>query len=146
MITPFAIHTYEGVEGLKQMLWYELKTKGELLVFGNTSTEEISGNAEWSKKWRLRVIANGHSTKEIYNDPLKTPDFTDNSEYLKRYSARRVPEQDLPVANSMIIYKDTVAIYQFDDEKRVGVEIINAAYARTMKSVFEHYWRMGQEI
>jgi hypothetical protein len=62
------------------------------------------------------------------------------------YEARRISEQDLPVATPMIIYNDTVAIYQFDDQKRVGVEIVNAAYARTMKSVFELYWKNSKKI
>jgi hypothetical protein len=46
----------------------------------------------------------------------------------------------------MIIYDNTVAVYQFGDQKRVGAEIINASYAATMRVIFEHYWRLGKTI
>lgn len=143
---PFAIHTYEGVEGLKQMAWHELKTKGELLVFGNSTFEDIVGDHRWSEKLREKVVAKGYKTREIFNDPNKRPDFTRMQEYMNLYDARRIPEVALPVATPMVIYNDTVAIYQFTDGKRVGVEIINTGFAHTMRSIFESYWAAGDKL
>jgi sugar-specific transcriptional regulator TrmB len=143
---PFVIQTYEGPEGLRQMQWHELQTKGELLVFGNSTIEDMVTEHYWAEKMREYTVEKGYKTREIYNESGRSPDFTTNQEYLALYEARRVSEVELPVATPMVIYNDTVAIYQFTDEKRVGVEIINEGFARTMKSVFELYWKNSQKI
>jgi sugar-specific transcriptional regulator TrmB len=144
--SPFLIRVYEGASGLRQMQWHELKTQGELLVFGNSTIEDMVVDRGWAERMRTRTVQRGYRTREIYNELNKRPDFTSNLDYMNLYEARRISEQDLPVATPMIIYNDTVAIYQFDDQKRVGVEIVNAAYARTMKSVFELYWKNSKKI
>jgi len=144
--SPFVIHTYEGMDGLRQMQWHELQTKGELLTFGNTTIEDMVTDHYWAERMRERTVKLGYRTREIYNEANKSPDFTTNQEYLALYEARRVSEDELPVATPMVIYNDTVSIYQFTDEKRVGVEIINAGFARTMKSIFELYWKNAQKI
>lgn len=45
----------------------------------------------------------------------------------------------------LVVYNDTVAIFQLQNEQRVGVEIINEMFATTMRRTFDHYWRMGGE-
>jgi sugar-specific transcriptional regulator TrmB len=143
---PFVIQTYEGPDGLRQMQWHELQTKGELLTFGNTTLEDMVVDHYWSERMRERTVKLGYHIREIYNESGRSPDFTTNIEYLALYEARRVSETELPVATPMVIYNDTVAIYQFSDEKRVGVEIINEGFARTMKSIFELYWKNAQKM
>lgn len=142
----FAIHTYTGVDGMKQMAWHELRTEGELLAFGNSTFEEMVDDPIWSEKLREMIIQRGYKTREIFNDPSKQPDFTVKEHYMNRYEVRRVPEDALPVATPMIMYNDTVEIYQFTDGKHVGIEIINAEFAKTMRSIFELYWRLGEEV
>lgn len=144
--SPFIIHTYEGPDGLRQMQWHELQAKGELLTFGNTTLEDMVDDHYWAEKMRERTVKAGYRLREIYNETGRSPDFTANPEYLALYEARRVSEKDLPVATPMVIYNDTVTIYQFTGEKRVGVEIINEGFARTMKSIFELYWNMAEKI
>ncbi|HEU4716077.1 MAG TPA: helix-turn-helix domain-containing protein [Candidatus Saccharimonadales bacterium] len=146
MKNPFVIHTYEGSSGLRQMQWHELQAKNELLTFGNTTIEDMVVDHYWAERMRERTVKAGYRTREIYNEANRSPDFTNNAEYLKLYEARRVSETELPVATPMVIYNDTVAIYQFMGEKRVGVEIINEGFARTMKSIFELYWNMAEKI
>lgn len=143
---PFVIHTYEGQEGLRQMQWHELETNGELLTFGNTTLEDMVSDHHWAERMRNRTVERGYRIREIYNESGRSPDFTTNPDYLALYEARRVSEAELPVATPMVIYNDTVAIYQFTDGKRVGVEIINKGFARTMKSVFELYWKSAEKI
>lgn len=144
--SPFVIHTYEGPEGLKQMAWHELKTKDELLVFGNSTFEEMVGDHRWSEKLREEVARRGYRTREIFNDPLKRPDFTNKENYMNLYEARRIDQDALPVATPMTIYNDTVEIYQFTEGKHVGVEIINAGFAATMRSIFNMYWQMADKL
>lgn len=143
---PFVIHTYEGVDGFKQMQWHELQTKDELLTFGNTTLEDMVNDRYWTDRMRERTVERGYRLREIYNESGRRPDFTTNADFLALYEARHVSENELPVATPMVIYNDTVAIYQTTDGKRVGVEIINEGFARTMKSVFELYWKAAKKF
>lgn len=143
---PFSVHTYVGIEGFKQMQWHELRTERELLVFGNVTVEELVVDRRWSERLRALSAEKGYRTREIYNNPFDIPNFTKNKAFIELYEARMVPKSELPMGTPMVIYNDTVAIYQFKDDLRVGAEIINRAYAETMKSIFEHYWRLGKDI
>lgn len=143
---PFVVHTYEGIEGLKQMLWHELKTEGELLVFGNTTVEQLILDHRWAEKFRERGVTKGYRVRELFNTPHAKPDFTTNSAFFELYAARVISAKELPLSTPMIIYNDTVELFQFHDQKRVGVEIINAAHARTIRQIFEHYWRQAQPL
>lgn len=143
--TSFVINTYEGYEGLRQMQWGELRTKKELLVFGNSTIEDMVADHRWAERMRSRAVEKGYKTREIYNESSKKPDFTTNQAYMSLYEVRRVSEKDLPIATPMVIYNDTVAIYQFTDGKRVGVEIVNEGFAQTMKNIFEHYWKTAKK-
>lgn len=142
----FAVQTYEGIEGFKQMQWHELATRGELLVFGNMSVEQLGISHGWAEKFRMHTVEKGYTLREIFNSTDGVIDFTDNEYFMKLYDARMVDANILPMETPMVIYNDTVAIYQFDDERRVGAEVINAAYAATMRRIFEHYWRIGKPL
>lgn len=142
----FAVQTYEGVEGFKQMQWHELSTVGELLVFGNMSVEQLGINHGWAEKFRMHTVERGYALREIFNTTHGVTDFTSNHDFMEMYDARIVAADILPMETPMVIYNDTVAIYQFDDERRVGAEVINAAYAATMRRIFEHYWRLGKPL
>lgn len=143
---PFAVHAYEGIEGFKQMQWHELEARTEVLVFGNVTVEQLVGNHYWAEKFRSLTASHGSITREIFNQPHETPNFTLNQDFMSKYSARFVPRSELPMNTPMVIYNDTVAVYQFENNKRVGAEIINSSYATTMRVIFEHYWRLGKVL
>jgi DNA-binding MarR family transcriptional regulator len=141
----FAIHTYEGSEGFKQMLWHELKTQGENLIFGSGTIEDLVPDKRWAEKHRAMTVETKYRVREIINPGGKDPAFTLNQDFLKNnYSYRLIPEDLLPLYNQTVVYNDTVGIYHWRNEQKVGTEIINAAYADMMRAIFEQYWRLGQ--
>ncbi len=140
--SKFIINTYEGVEGFKQMQWHELHTKGELLVLGNVTVEELVHNRRWSEQFRVRSVEAGYKIREIINRDYDA-EFTESNEFMdKVYTSRSVSEKELPIDTPVVIYNDTVAIYQFRHPQRVGVEIVNKSFANTMRHIFEHYWNL----
>lgn len=52
----------------------------------------------------------------------------------------------LPIQAPMAIYNDTVAIYQLARRSRFGLEIRHREFARTMTSIFDHYWAMAEPL
>lgn len=140
----FVVRTYEGLEGLKQMCWHELKTKKELLALGAGTIEEMVPSHRWAEKHRALNVQAGYHIREIINAKYDAPTFTQNQEFMKGYSCRSLSREVLPLDIQTIIYNDTVAIYHWRQEKKVGVEIISRTYADTMRNMFEHYWQLAK--
>ncbi|MGH7196305.1 MAG: TrmB family transcriptional regulator [Candidatus Saccharimonadales bacterium] len=145
----FVVRTYEGRAGLKQMCWHELKAKGEVVALGNGTIEQITSDERWALKHREYQIAAGYKTRDLVNF-----DYTKNelpelaSKQLLAsglYSYRILPKEILTFDNQTIVYNDTVAIYHWKHDQRVGVEIISHTYAQMMRQVFEYYWALGTD-
>ena len=68
--SAFFVRTYEGVEGLKQMCWHELKTQGELLSFGGPTLEALITDHRWAEKHRALSVEAGYRTRQILNTDI----------------------------------------------------------------------------
>jgi predicted transcriptional regulator len=141
----FAVHTYEGIEGFKQMLWHELKTKGEVICFGNGELEKLVPDRRWTEKHRSLTMDIGYSIREILNPETELKNFTNLEGYNKHYTYRLIPQATLKIQQLTIIYNDTVAVYHWNNKRKIGTEIINKEYASNMRQVFEHFWSIALE-
>lgn len=143
----FTVRTYDGIAGLKQMCWHELKAKDELLAMGNGTIEQIASDDAWAFKHRQRQIEAGYVTRELINYDYSTSDLPDlASQHLiesKLYRVRMLAPSVLTIDNQTTIYNDTVAIYHWKQEKKVGIEITSPSYADMMRQIFEHYWNIA---
>lgn len=141
----FILHTYSGEQGLKQMLWHELKTKGELLIFGCATVEQLITDRRWSERYRSLIVNANYQMRELMNTrPEDKPPVTGEPSYLHRYSHRLVSQETLALGHQTTIYNNTVAIYHWQESQKVGVEIVNRAYAQMMRQIFEQYWQLGK--
>ncbi len=146
----FFVQTYEGATGYKQMCWHELRTKGVLLSFGNGTIEEESSDSSWAGHHRERQIEAGYKTIEVTNynyGENGTEAFTAQA-LLKAglYEHRRLSPDILAFDGQTIIYNDTVAIYHWKHERKVGLEIISKSYANMMRDIFYHYWELSDPV
>jgi DNA-binding MarR family transcriptional regulator len=137
----FVVNTYDGSDGFKQMLWHELKTHGEELILGCGTIEDVVSDAGWAEKHRHMTVEAGYTIREIINVGDKDEPFTANKEFMTRYTHRVIPSDILPLGQQMCIYNDTVAIYHWRHDQKVGLEIISAPFATMMRDVFEMYWQ-----
>ncbi len=145
--SSFIIQTYDGAEGLKQMLWHELRTKDEVLIFGNGTIEDlIGGDHRWAENHRAMALKMGYKVREILNPGTKKRDFTEHIAFIKKiYRKRLLPAVEVPLTHQIVIYNDTTAIYHWREEQKVGVEITDKDYAAMQRNIFEHYWRLAKE-
>lgn len=139
----FVVLTYEGVEGFKQMLWHELKTKGEELIFGSGTIQDLVQESNWAEKHRAMTVEAGYTIREILNPGEKLAPFTLNDAYMHRYTHRKVPTDVLLLKNQICIYNNTVATYHWRNDEKVGFEVISESYAAMMRQVFEQYWQLA---
>jgi len=142
--SAFVVRTYEGIEGLKQMCWHELQTCGELLSLGGQTIEDLITNRRWAEKHRALSVEAGYSIREIINHDVDLPTFTNNQEYMKRYQYRQMPSNLVFFSEQITIYNDTVAVYHWRENQKVGVEIVSKTYAHAMRSLFNQYWELAK--
>lgn len=142
----FVVRTYEGEEGLKQMCWHELQAKGELLALGGQTIEDLILDHRWSEKHRALSVEAGYSIREIINHDIDLPTFTSNQEFMKRYQYRQMPSKQIYFNEQIAIYNDTVSIYHWRENQKVGIEIVSKTYAQMMRQMFEQYWKMAEKI
>lgn len=152
MLTPlkqadthaFIVHTYEGKEGFQQMLWHELKTKGENLIFGRGNIDDLAADPDWGEKHRQLTVDAGYTIREILNPGETTNPFTLNEAFMERFRHRLIATDVLLLKIQISIYNDTVATYHWREDQKVGVEIINRDYAQMMRQLFERYWQLAK--
>jgi len=143
----FVVHTYHGPDGFKQMLWHELKTKGDNVIFGNGTIDDLVDDERWAEKHRAMTVQTNYNVRELLNPDSKDPIFTLNKDFIdKHYSARYVSPKLLMFRQQIAIYNNTVSIYSWKGERKVGLEIINKSFANTMRQNFEHYWQLANPV
>ena len=146
-MSNFVLRTYEGQAGLKQMCWHELKTQGELVALGNGTIEQTVTDDRWAAKHRERQVAAGYKTRDLINFGYTTNDLPElAAEKLmasKLYVYRILSPEVLCFDNQTVVYNNTVAIYHWKRDQKVGIEIISSTYAQMMRQIFEHYWNIA---
>lgn len=143
----FIVNTYEGSDGFKQMLWNELKTKGEILIFGYGTIQDLITSPRWAEKHRVKTLEAGYTLREILNPGGKRADFTKNTEFVaKVYNKRYISPVVLPLSQQICIYNNTVGIYNWRGGQKVGTEIVNKHFADTQRAVFENYWELAEQF
>lgn len=143
----FTVNTYQGVEGLKQMLWNELKTKNEICVFvHNYSLNKMAGKT-WADKYRRRVTDLKIPHRILENtDAEHALESTSLDDYDSVYKVRMLPREVLDMQLEITIHDDTVSMYHWNDNPkgpRIGVEIHNKQFARMQQAIFENYWNLA---
>lgn len=140
----FIVETYGGVDGFKQMLWHELKADKEVLVLGSGSIESLVESKRWSERHRANSVEANYKIREIINPGKKEADFTKNDDFIKQYTKKLISPDVLLLNHQIVIYNDTVATYCWQNNKKIGVEIINKANANMMRQMFETYWKIAE--
>ncbi len=139
----FEVFHYKGEDGLKQMLWNELKAK-EILVFGFETTNDFVGK-KFADKFREEAISRNIKFREIGNlikhMSKSQSHYNSATGWEKYYSFRYISEKLLPIKAGMQVFNNTVSIINWKDGM-VGLEIVNKPFADMQRLVFEQYWKL----
>jgi len=143
--SSFSVNTYEGADGFKQMLWHELKARGELVVFGSGTLEVLVEDRRWAEKHRARTVEASYRIRELLNPGGKPLEFTANAAFMSGFERRWLAPEVLTLEDQVCIYNDTVAVYHWKEQQKVGLEVASVGYALMMRQMFERYWALGGE-
>lgn len=133
---------YQGVEGLKQMLWNVVASGEDFVGLGyqdwNTSVGRI-----FADKLRAKMMESKVRSREILNEVDETFGYTRLGEdYTSVYEHRAIDPKILEIRHDTYIYGDVFAYYYHNPREYFGVEIHNKEIARTEKQMFEVLWKM----
>ncbi len=134
------IHQYTGKEGLQQIADHSLAAKGEILIYETqyASLElfmthpqaEDHRRALLAKSLRVRQLTN-----QVYQHYSEVEGFHEQV-----MDIRRIATEKIKIDREILIYNDTIALYQTKGENLYGVEIVDASLAEQQRQLFELVW------
>jgi len=138
------IYYFNGPEGVKQMQWNTLQTKGEMTSYVARAFQESVGQKfldDYAKRWRelnvdYREIKSVGFEATI--DPKKKLRPVDLG---PKYRWKIDKKGMIEVVHNMDIYNEVVAMYYWDGNEVMGVEIHNRWMAKMQKGLFELAWK-----
>lgn len=142
------VRFFRGKEGIRQMAWNVLRTKGELLGYSPRPYADILGEKlyrAWSKEFVLlgkpfREIVNGSFSKHLQN-------YAGNGQEAFAPSELRViPAETLKISYQLDIYNDVTSMYQWYKGEVFGIEVHNADIADFQRQQFEIVWQLAKPM
>lgn len=142
------VRYYHGQQGFMQMMWNSLQAEREMLGYSVFGRKEVVGdkfNKRWTdeivkKKIIDRVITN--PTKEVV-ELLSRPIEISSRQY---QHTRFIDKNRLYVSGDTSIYNNVFAITYWKQGEVVGVEIENAEFVKTQKTIFEEMWKLSTPL
>ena len=148
--STFSFKTYSGLAGIRQMCWNELKTKDEIIVFGHGNIEALTDDRRWAAKHRSHQLDARYHNRDLVNEDNASRSTLANERLYEAnlYRAGILPKSVLQFeeGHQTVVYNDTVEIFHWQEDQRVGIEIISSTYATMMRQLFDHYWTMASEL
>ncbi|MDD3647010.1 MAG: helix-turn-helix domain-containing protein [Candidatus Dojkabacteria bacterium] len=140
------IRYYKGEDGIRQMIWNTLKTKGPLLSFtpfGRRLIINPKFEDNFEREWTRRGLSDKIITNETKLDYVKKQLVPNYKQTLK---IRVINSDKYRITNDIAIYNDIIAISSFDKNDLVGVEIENKEMANSLKSIFDIVWEVAKPL
>lgn len=136
----FEVRHYRGQEGLRQMLWNQLASRGEIVAFSYKNKNDITGKA-YADKVRQEQLNRKIMLYEVENETDQGDYwYTDIEGWEEYYQSRHIDPQLLQIQQYIAVFNDTVAIMNWIDDEEVGLEITNAPYADMQRQLFWQFW------
>lgn len=143
------VQFYEGVDGLKQMLWKQTKTQGENLSILHGNMQQGT-NLAFFERWTKRCNQAGIHFRSVVDEHFMENQAawyaTHNNEKLLHWQGRQISSQAFPVTYSTAIFNDTVLQYNWNTERTFGIEIESPDIARMHRQFFELLWQQSQPL
>ncbi len=135
---------YSEEDGLKQITWNSTRTRDPLRIFERSSMNAFM-TFGFAEKIREEFVENDVHVRQLTNSIHLEP-YTKNAEHVRRMESRYLNPKEMEIIFEMLIYDDVVAIYNYTDEDKFGVEIYNDKLARTQKQLFDFIWNKSRKM
>lgn len=141
---------YHGREGIRQMAWHLLRTKGLYYTYSYRFWDEILGE-NFTLSLNEEMVKMKLAVHDLFSDQY----FDYKKEWLRIHGhkpkgdwsfwrSRFISEKILKVDQNIDIYNDVVAYYYWQGEETFGVEIYNDRVANFHKQMHDVIWKMAK--
>lgn len=140
------VQFYQGVDGIKQILWNQLKTRTDIrsILHENMQTRtKLTFFERWVERCNAQNIRSRSLVGEHFLRTQQEWYSTHVNEKLKNWEGRRLPHATLPITHSMIIYDNVVSYLNWKDGEVFGIEMYNQQIATTHRRIFDMLWAQG---
>lgn len=145
---PSRVNFYEGIDGIKQMLWLETKGKGENLSILRDGMKQQTG-LSFFLRWSERCEANGIKFRSVIGDNFQKTQSQWYSKYhnkkLANWRGRYLPTSVLDIEYSITVFDDTVLHYNWESSHKIGIAIHDKAIASMQRNIFEILWGIAKD-
>jgi sugar-specific transcriptional regulator TrmB len=143
------VQTYRGIDGLKQMFWNETRSKTENLTILQENMQ-IHTKLSFFERWVRVCNERGIHSRSIVGDSFLRSQqewyARHANERMNRWKGRYISEKAFPITQSMTIYNDVTAYYNWQAGEVIGIEIYNAHIANMQRQFFEMLWAQATDI
>lgn len=143
------VQFYQGIEGIKQMLWNQTKSSTEVLSILNDIFQYKTGKAffgRWVEAMNDRNVTHRLIVDDNFINSVKKWTAEAGVERTKLRNTRHVTPEFFTIKHATFIYDDVMAYYDWKDGQIFGVEMHNADIAATQRQFFEILWQKAQPI
>ena len=149
--SSFEMKQYHGDEGLKQMLWNRLSAKKEILLYGYKTMNEVVGRkfAEILREEQVKKKITVYELEEEVDPGNFSGKFTytDVRNWKQYFIPRYIDPKKLKIRQYTCIYNNTVAVMNWENGVKAGVEIVNELYASMQRQLFWNIWnQIGEKL
>lgn len=141
---------YHGREGIRQMTWHLLRTKGIYYSYSYRFWDDLLGE-QFSLSLNEEMVKIKLKVHDLYSDQY----FAYRKDWLKRHGhkplgdwswwkSRFISEKILKIDQNIDIYNDVVAYYHWEGDETFGVEIYNQRIAEFHKQMHNLVWTMAK--
>lgn len=138
------VNFYQGPAGVKQMFWNQAQQVAESNISILREPMQILTGEEFFARWvaacnrtpvQSRSIVGEHFLKS-----LRHWWDTHDTERLRTWNGRFVPEDVFIIEDSTVVFNDTIQHFSWREGEVFGVEIINPEMANSKRQLFDLLW------
>jgi sugar-specific transcriptional regulator TrmB len=140
------VQFYHGPEGIRQMLWNQLRAKTEIVGY-NYQVLDVPTGRTFMKRWAQEFEKRQLKCRIISGDEFAQSwrDFTPESEQttegrIAGITYHCIDKSDFQITHSCEVYDDVVNYYNWKDTEVFGFEIHNKDIADAQRHFFELLW------
>lgn len=134
------IRQYQGKEGLQKITQNALEATGEILIYETAyASLDLFMSHDQAEAYRTTLLNKKLKVRQLTNAPYQK--YSDVPGFHEQVmDIRYIVPTKLNLEREIMIYNDTVAIYQTQGDNLYGVEIVDASLANQQRQLFELVW------
>ena len=134
-----SVQYYKGPQGLRQMLWNELRSTSEVMSYSYQIFDEGVGRA-FMKNWVAEFERHALHKKIVFNESYVKSWHNRPGNRIKGMEYHYIDPSILAIGHTCNVYDDITAYFSWKGGEVFGVEIYNRSVASAQRQLLTQVW------